>query len=344
MDKKERLWFLFQFLHEVEKKMSREKEKQVMIEKAINIRLMCDYVVSCSYGDVVLIICMLHDYINMMDDTRADDIMYQAYYRGVFMKMADRLKGSYHPDRIIPFAIDRKKALEIFDQWIRTKKYVPRDFYSKDQIEKLTGVYFPYWLYDCQVRASLDARGDKVSTWAAGNIRYTKTDQYDVSRQGSMEVANVPRNALSKANRRLVEGVFPFDMTRQKEFHMGYLSGFFAENRDMEYKTFAQEVEQEVEAYAKQSLTSQIGDYNSVQVRSCQARLEKPSWKYTLLPVWTLTYKDKKDGKIYYFACNGESGKICGELPVDRGRLGRLFASIFLPVAAVLLALGYLMG
>lgn len=91
MDKKERLWFLFQFLHEVEKKMSREKEKQVMIEKAINIRLMCDYVVSCSYGDVVLIICMLHDYINMMDDTRADDIMYQAYYRGVFMKMADRL-------------------------------------------------------------------------------------------------------------------------------------------------------------------------------------------------------------------------------------------------------------
>ena len=266
------------------------------------------------------------------------------YYCHNPVVLSQRLKGSYHPDRIIPFAIDRKKALEIFDQWIRTKKYVPRDFYSKDQIEKLTGVYFPYWLYDCQVRASLDARGDKVSTWAAGNIRYTKTDQYDVSRQGSMEVANVPRNALSKANRRLVEGVFPFDMARQKEFHMGYLSGFFAENRDTEYKTFAQEVEQEVEAYAKQSLTSQIGDYNSVQVRSCQARLEKPSWKYTLLPVWTLTYKDKKDGKIYYFACNGESGKICGELPVDRGRLGRLFASIFLPVAAVLLALGYLIG
>ena len=49
MDKRERLWFLFQFLHEVEKEMSREEEKQVMIEKAINLRLMCDYVVSCSY-------------------------------------------------------------------------------------------------------------------------------------------------------------------------------------------------------------------------------------------------------------------------------------------------------
>ena len=42
MEKKERLWFLFQFLHEVEKEMSREEEEQVMIEKAINLRLMCD--------------------------------------------------------------------------------------------------------------------------------------------------------------------------------------------------------------------------------------------------------------------------------------------------------------
>lgn len=91
INKKERLWFLFQFLHEVEKKMSREEEKRVMIEKAINLRLMCDYVVSCSYRDVVLIVCMLHDYVRMLDEVKADDIQYQAYYRGVFMKMADRL-------------------------------------------------------------------------------------------------------------------------------------------------------------------------------------------------------------------------------------------------------------
>ena len=91
MDKKERLWFLFQFLHEVEKEMSREEEKQVMIEKAINLRLMCDYVVSCSYYDVVLIICMLHDYIRTLDEISSEDIQYQVYYREKFMKMADRL-------------------------------------------------------------------------------------------------------------------------------------------------------------------------------------------------------------------------------------------------------------
>ena len=88
---KDKMWFLFQFLHEVEESISPEAEKQVMIEKAINLRLLCDYVVSCSYGDVVLIICMLHDYVKMLDEIKADDIQYQAYYRGKFVKMADGL-------------------------------------------------------------------------------------------------------------------------------------------------------------------------------------------------------------------------------------------------------------
>lgn len=88
---KDKMWFFFQFLHEVEESISPEAEKQVMIEKAINLRLLCDYVVSCSYGDVVLIICMLHDYVKMLDQAKKDDVLYQAYYRGKFIKIADGL-------------------------------------------------------------------------------------------------------------------------------------------------------------------------------------------------------------------------------------------------------------
>ncbi len=109
MDKKERLWFLFQFLHEEKKRMSKEEEKQVMIEKAINLRLMCDYVVSCSYGDLVLIICMLHDYVKMLDELRADDILYQAYYRKRFMGMADHFADQIEYDYDAQLEKCRKK-------------------------------------------------------------------------------------------------------------------------------------------------------------------------------------------------------------------------------------------
>lgn len=108
LDRQNRLWFFFQFLHEVEKELSKEEEKQVMIEKAINLKLMCDYVVSCSYGDIVLIICMLHDYVKMLDEVRSD-IQWEAYYREKFMKMADRLSEQIEYDYDAALEKCRKK-------------------------------------------------------------------------------------------------------------------------------------------------------------------------------------------------------------------------------------------
>lgn len=76
-----------------EQAAAKQAEKQVMIEKAINLKLMCDYVVSCSYGDIVLIIGMLHDYVGQLDEVKGSDITYRAYYRNKFLSIADRLAG-----------------------------------------------------------------------------------------------------------------------------------------------------------------------------------------------------------------------------------------------------------
>ena len=48
---------------------------------------------------------------------------------------------------------------------------------------------------------------------------------------------------------------------------MGYLSGFMAENRDMEKDSFVNEVKEEVRQFALSSLSSQTGNYSSVQIR-----------------------------------------------------------------------------
>lgn len=98
MDKKNQLLTFQQFLNEAGKEVKKEAEKQVMIEKAINLKLMCDYVVSCSYGDIVLIICMLHDYVKMLDEIRKDDINYEVYYRDRFLKIADKLSRQIEYD------------------------------------------------------------------------------------------------------------------------------------------------------------------------------------------------------------------------------------------------------
>ena len=253
-----------------------------------------------------------------------------------------RLDGAYEPDYVLPFAIEKEKAKEIFLTWLKNKRFVPTDFYSPEQIEKMTGVYFPYWLYSCQVDGQMEAEATKLRVWESGTVRYTETQKYDVSRKGQMKINHVTRNALKKADKQLVEGVMPFELQQIKPFSMAFLSGFLAEKRDMEQGEFKEEIETEVQEFARNSLRGSIGPYNQVNVRIQRAEIRNPMWNYALLPVWTLTYKGKKDGTIYYFACNGQTGKLCGKLPIDSGKLWIFFLEMFLPLLAVLLVAGYL--
>lgn len=87
-------WMFFQFLHAVEDEIpGKKQEEQVGIKGVLNLRThpISEFEVSMPYGDVVLVICMLHDYIKMLDEIKQDDIQWRAYYRVRFEKMANRL-------------------------------------------------------------------------------------------------------------------------------------------------------------------------------------------------------------------------------------------------------------
>ncbi len=253
-----------------------------------------------------------------------------------------RLGGEYEPDYIVPFSIDREKARDIFLKWLKQKKFVPSSFYSPSQIDKMTGVYFPYWSYSCHADGKLEGQASReVSSRISGSVRYIENEKFRISRSGSLDVDGVTRNALKKADRKLAEGVMPYEIKERKPFSMGYLSGFIAEKRDMEKDQFTEEVKKEVEDYAVSRLRSSVTGYDSVQIERQEVSIRDSKWDYILMPVWTLTYKDSASGTIYYFACNGQTGKVCGRLPVDRRKLVIFFLEIFLPLFIILLVVGY---
>ena len=88
----------------------------------------------------------------------------ECYYCHTPVVLSGRVSGEYLPQQIIPFAIDRKKAEEIFLENMKKKKFVPHGFFSAKQIEKMNGVYFPYWMVDWRGDASMEAEATKVRT------------------------------------------------------------------------------------------------------------------------------------------------------------------------------------
>ena len=242
------------------------------------------------------------------------------YYCHNPVVLGKRLEGSYLPNKIIPFEIGREEAEKKFLDFVSKKKYVPKAFFNKKQIESMTGVYFPYWVYDVELEGKMQGDARSVRMWTTGNTQYTETKYYAVEREGNVSLRNLTENALKKANVKLTSGVMPYAYDKMKDFHMGYLSGFLAERRDIEQNAVQGKMQHTMRESAEKLMRDTISGYNSVSVKNTFFAPKKEIWSYVLLPVWTITYKGR-DGKVYYYSMNGQNGNICGDLPVDRPRL-----------------------
>lgn len=241
--------------------------------------------------------------------------------------LGGRLEGNFLPDKIIPFEIPKEEAVKRFLEFVGRKKFVPKAFFSKQQIESISGVYFPYWNYNAKIEGELSGEGKKLRSWTTGNIRYTETKFYNVRREGIVSLKNMTENALQKANADLARGVMPYNFEKMQDFQMGYLSGFFAEKRDIETEGLKDKLQSEAKNYAERMLRDTIENYSSVSISNRNMRFRIEDWAYCLLPVWTITYKGR-DGKIYYYSMNGQTGEVCGRLPVDKKKLALVSSAV----------------
>ena len=251
-----------------------------------------------------------------------------------------KLSGEYRPERIIPFAVNKKEAVDEFLRYVKKKKFIPKDFFCKEQIEKISGVYFPFWEYGCKTGGEWQGEGHRIRVWRTGDTEHTETKVYRLEREAEVRFQELTRNALNKENRQLLEAVQPFRLDEAKDFSMEYLSGFMAEKRDIEKKDLAEELHTEVRKHASDMVRSSIHGYDTVTAAASQFDILGENWKYLLVPVWVLTYRGRNN-KIYYYAMNGQTRKISGELPLDRKKFWMLVLGVFVVVFLFMLLGGY---
>jgi DNA-directed RNA polymerase subunit RPC12/RpoP len=251
------------------------------------------------------------------------------YYCHNPVVLTGRLVAEYRPDAVLPFAYDNKAARDKFFSWIRRKKYVPKAFVAEESVRNISGVYFPYWLADYKTAAHFSGEGRVVTTAVTATSIITTTKFYRVTRDADISFRNIERGALKKADRKLSDGVHPYELDKMIPFEPSYLSGFMAEKRDVESGEVRASVEEEIRNSVKPLLTAGMA-YTSVSGEAT-VDFKEDKFRYTLLPAWVLTYKGLKE-KMYYYSMNGQTGEVCGILPVNMKKLllhgGILAASV----------------
>ena len=252
-----------------------------------------------------------------------------------------QVSGGLKPDAVIPFKKTREDAKNAFLNLCKGKKLLPKFFTQEQRLEHITGMYVPFWMYDCDGSFDGSFKATRIHCWSDAHYEYTRTDHYLLTRSASARFEGIPMDGSSKMDDVFMEAIEPFDYSELVDFDTAYLSGYLADKYDVESDAGKKRVQERVENSINQKIQSSIIGYATCVPTSRNLQVKHGRVRYILLPVWMLNtrYKDK----IYTFAMNGQTGKMIGTFPIcPKQSLSwflRIFAGVTAAVSAVLMLL-----
>lgn len=274
--------------------------------------------------------------------TDSDTTATTCSFCGAGVVLGDRLSGSLSPVKVIPFTISKEEAQAAFKAWCKKGLLTPRGFMTADRIKSITGIYVPFWLYDLDSDGEAHATCTKVRKYTKGDYIYTETSYYDVYRKVDLSYLNIPADASTKMNDKLMDKLEPYHYGDLKSFHTPYLAGYIAEKYNQTDKELYPRVEKRAKNYVDNYIRSTIQGYSSTNYTSKQIDIRQIKADYTLLPVWMVCYDYQQSEHI--FAMNGQTGKIVGTPPLSTSKIltwfGGISASVFIIIRLLMFFAG----
>lgn len=229
--------------------------------------------------------------------------------------VAENVSGFLKPDFVIPFKKNKNDAKEALKNFYKYKFLVPKAFKNEDRIDKVQGMYVPFWLFDCDGDAQITYSATKVHKWRDSNYRYTKTQFYAVFRAGSISFTKIPVDATSKLDDSFMDALEPFDYSEFMDYDSAYMAGFLADKYDIAAQECMPRAKVRITNSIKEEFLKTVKGYTTVVQKNSNINMKGGKVYYGLLPVWILTTKYKE--KTYNFMMNGQTGKVVGQLPLS---------------------------
>lgn len=248
-----------------------------------------------------------------------------------------QFSGALKPDYVIPFKLDKEAAIAALKKHYQKRFFLPKAFSSQNQLQKIQGVYVPFWLFDGEAVGETFFKTTRSHTRRQGDYEITETKHFMCQRSGSVTFEKVPVDASSKMPDDYMESIEPYDYGELKPFSTAYLPSFLADKYDISVDASQKRADERCAESLAQELRATVQGYETVSEVRRMINLNRGKVHYALLPVWLMN--TKWNGKDYLFAMNGQSGKLVGDLPVDRKKFWSMFFGIGAGLSAISSAL-----
>jgi DNA-directed RNA polymerase subunit RPC12/RpoP len=225
------------------------------------------------------------------------------------------------PESVLPFGIDKGKAGELFQVWLKKRWFAPFDLVKRAKRDGLDGVYLPYWSFDSETATRYrGARGEhywdteeyRDSQGKRQTRRVRRTRWYPASGTVDVRFDDVLVCATPTLPRNLLDKLEPWDLPQLKPFDGKYLAGFVAERYRVELEDGFKIAEQRMEPRIRQAITRDIGG-DEQRVHWMTVRHDQVKFKHLLLPLWMSSFRYGE--KVYRVTVNARTGEIAGQRP-----------------------------
>lgn len=243
----------------------------------------------------------------------------------------DRVSSAKRPEYIIPFSVPKEKAVALIRQHIEKGTFVPKEI-KNFEVERVRGIYIPFWLYDVEYSDTQFLTGE------VGSGKNSHTEYF--MRRAQVTFHDLSLDASVQLNDGVSQRLEPYDARGLVPFHSAYLSGFYADCFD--YKS------EDMEGYATYRCRNLFNAevLKTVRAGNIQLLSNYPcsnviSSRYAMLPAWFMTFR--YEDTPYTILVNGQTQKVVGAVPYDQKMARMRMVLIAAAIALVCIPIMYLL-
>jgi hypothetical protein len=253
------------------------------------------------------------------------------------------------PEFVIGFSIPPEKAQQMFHQWLTNNRWFrPGDLQAAKIVERLRGVYMPFWSFSMLAQSSWSAeigeywyRTESYTTMENGKMvrktrRVTETEWWQLAGRHHEYHSGHLVSGSQGLTQPEAQRVMPYQLAALKRYRPYFLAGWLSE----EYSIQRDEALQRCKQVFYQREHGQVASFmpgdrhRNLHVSATFSHIQSD---LILLPVYLLSYQYRD--KQYRFLINGQTGRITGDKPVSHRRIAAVIGGTIAAIVVVVLLL-----
>ncbi len=234
---------------------------------------------------------------------------------GMSVELQGRTVQMLAPSRIIPFKCVKDTCAKSYAKFIKKAIFAPSYLRDEAQLQKLRGIYMPYWTYAFEINDIVTYEG--TTSHRSGD--YIITDHYLLTATPTGSYDGISYDASSSFSDEISQAIGPFNIRDSKPFSVAYIAGFYADTADVDAfiyeddarSVIAKDIDSKIRkipAFTRYSISSGTGQIGS--------KLGVKAEEMAYFPVYFLANRHK-NGLVSYAVINGQTGKVAADVPID---------------------------